>query len=61
MGKPKPLPPVRKRQSYQDISPDDLTFALFADRIQAANNPDAPKTSRVKPKKRRTPAGRPKK
>ena len=28
-----PLPPVRKRKDYSDISPKDLTFALFHDRI----------------------------
>jgi hypothetical protein len=28
-----PLPPVRKRKDYSDISPKDLSFALFHDRI----------------------------
>ena len=28
-----PLPPVRKRKDYSDISPNDLTYALFHDRI----------------------------
>ena len=28
-----PLPPVRKRKNYSDVSPKDLTFALFHDRI----------------------------
>lgn len=28
-----PLPPVRKRKDYSDISPKDLTFALFHDRV----------------------------
>lgn len=28
-----PLPPVRKRKDYSDITPDDLVFALFYDRI----------------------------
>jgi hypothetical protein len=28
-----PLPPVRKRKDYSDVSPKDLTFALFHDRI----------------------------
>jgi hypothetical protein len=28
-----PLPPVRKRTDYNSIKPDDLTFALFYDRV----------------------------
>jgi hypothetical protein len=28
-----PLPPVRKRKDYSNISPKDLTFALFHDRV----------------------------
>jgi len=28
-----PLPPVRKRKNYSDVSPKDITFALFHDRI----------------------------
>lgn len=31
-----PLPPVRKRTDYSDVSPNDLTFALFRDRIAPA-------------------------
>lgn len=27
------LPPVRKRENYNDLAPDDLTFALFYDRV----------------------------
>jgi hypothetical protein len=34
-----PLPPVRKRTSYDDIDSDDLTFALFHDRIVDAQPP----------------------
>jgi SPP1 gp7 family putative phage head morphogenesis protein len=33
------LPPVRKRSDYTDITPDDLVWSLFYDRI--AGNPDA--------------------
>ena len=32
-----PLPRVRKRTSYSDVKPNDLTFALFHDRIMPSN------------------------
>jgi hypothetical protein len=43
------LQPVRKRQSYADVSPDDLAFALFYDRIAADSDPDAVVVPPVRP------------
>lgn len=40
-----PLPPVRKRTDYSDVSSDDLAMALFFDRINGtapASPPNQP-------------------
>jgi hypothetical protein len=36
------LPPIRKRQSYSDVKPGDLVYALFADRISPPDPIDTP-------------------